>query len=409
MIYINDGGVYSKYHTDDEGHLVCAKENGASSIILNDVSNEFDAIITPSGELHFIIQGIGGELIYLKKICDTWKKYNIFKSRSGIKKIHKLSLDYSEGKLCAFYIMEHDGNHLMVKHRFKSEYLYEEPEVVGICDARRDFCVCKDGNGETNLFYKDINGARKQLIFGKDYMHKSSSELSLDKDILQFKAMYIGGKIYAVYTISKQSGAAIAFCDIKNPESQKIISFVMTKTCSPEILCLNGNIIIQWEENSSVMQISSEDGVNFTKPRIAVSGGNFAKYRSIEKSDIICDSCAILNDRPYVYEKKQNKEMPRMNSYKKDITNDKAISPLILKLAEIENDINNMGKTLFTICEMLNGIKDFKKETDEGNFGFPKKEENNESQKSLGDVGEKNDENIKLFENTDIDAVLPEV
>ncbi len=409
MIYINDGGSYSKYHTDDEGHLVCTKENGAVSIILNDVSDEFDAVITPDGELHFIIQGIGGELIYLKRINDTWKKYNIFKSRSGIKKIHSLTLSHCEGKLCAFYIMEHGGRLLMVKHRFKSENLYEEPEVVGVCDARKDFCTLKDGNGDTYLFYKDISGVRKQLIFGKDYMQKSSSELRLEGDILQFKAMYIKGKIYAVYTIAKQSGAAIAFCDINTAANQKILSFVMTKTCSPEILSKNGNIIIQWEENDSVMQIASADGFNFTKPKIAVSGGGCAKYRTTEQNDIICNRCAILNDKPFVYGKNQYKESNKMNTYKKDITNDKGINPLLLKLAEIEQDIDNMGRTLFTICEVLNGIRDFKKDTDAENFGFTKQEENAESEIKSDDIGEKNDENIKLFESTDIAAVLPEV
>lgn len=409
MIYINDGGNYSTYHTDDEGHLVCTRDNGAVSIILNDVSNEFDAVITPSKELHFIIQGIDGELIYLKKADDTWKKYNIFKSRSGIKKIHRLTLDYCEEKLCAFYIMEHSGRLLMVKHRFRSEYLYEEPEVVGVCDARKDFCIVKDGNGETNLFYKDISGERKHLIFGKDYNKKSSAIIKTDKDILQLKAMYLGEKIYAVYTIAKQNGAAIAFCDIKNPEKQRILSFVMTKTCSPEILSSNGNIIIQWEENGSVMQISSADGENFSKPKIIVTGGTCAKYRTTEPNDIQCDLCAILNDRPYVYQKNQIKEMPKVNTYKNDITNDKAINPLLLKLAEIESDITNMGKTLFTICEMLNSIRDFKKDTDEGNFGFANKNDNTDAEIKSEDIGEKNDENIKLFESTDIDAVLPEI
>ncbi|MBO7289731.1 MAG: hypothetical protein J6V03_07075 [Clostridia bacterium] len=126
LIYINENNLYTKYYISSDNRLMCQDKAGNENMILADISNEFDAI-SKDGVLHFVLQSSGGELLYLKKEDDTWRKFDILKSRRGIKRIHKIRLAKHQNKLCAFYIMEHNGQNLFVKHRFSTEKLYEEP------------------------------------------------------------------------------------------------------------------------------------------------------------------------------------------------------------------------------------------------------------------------------------------
>ena len=140
MIYIKTNNSYLKYHVTRDGKFICTQADGSESVILYDVSDEFDGVISEDGREHFIIQGLNGELVYLNKENDTWKKYNIFKSRKGVRKISEIKLTLFRDMLCAFYIMEYTGKNLLIRHLFSVNDLYREPEVLNITDKRKDFC-----------------------------------------------------------------------------------------------------------------------------------------------------------------------------------------------------------------------------------------------------------------------------
>jgi len=416
LIYIKEDDKYLKYHTGIDTRLICTKDDGTETVILNDISGEFDAVCDKFGTVHFVLQGIEGDLIYLKKENNTWKKYNIFKSRKGLKKIHGLCLKISGEKLCAFYIMEHEANLLVVEHRFSLDNLYEEPEVLGIADARRDFCVCSLQTGDFYLFYKDENGFRRKAILDCNFNLKAMENTNLEGDILSLRCMEFKGKIYAVYTVPRKSSTALVFCDINESGSEKIITFGISRNCIAQIVCSDNTIYVQWQENLGIMQSELKDGnPSFKK---SVSLGNAcvtAKVRNAQTDGIKCDMCAVYNFRPYIgkefWGNKKNMSKEAGEIYmksKNDITNPFDCNDIIEKLNSIQSDINNMGKTLLEMCEFLNELKKFKDDTVEDNFGFVNIIKEKKESLSGEDIGQIDEGNIKLFESTDIDAVLPE-
>lgn len=415
MIYIKSGDIYLKYHVTDDNRLICTDKNGTESLILTDVSNEFDAYKDMRGNTHFLLQGSSGELIYLKNEPDTWKKYSILKSRKGIKKIHSIRLIKNENYLCAFYIMEHDGNRLMIKHRFSENNLYEEPEVLGINDGKRNFslCVC---DSEYHLYYRDSENGTREFIMDDKFNIINTVSSRFNNEILAINTAYINKTIYAVCTVPKKMSTAMIFFDTKNEDKAKIITFGISRNCSPEIISAEGCIIIQWEENGSVMQTESYDlGESFSKPHLAGRQCVFADVRqNAKETPVFYGKCAIYNSIPNVsYNKnmQNNKAGINMNSSYKRSENHKfnevSSEFITQKLQAIENDIGELGKTLDEMCKFLDRLTEFKNNID-NDFNITQKETSNTATLSGEDIGEIISDNVKLFENTDIDEILPD-
>lgn len=418
MIYIKNDSEYLKYHVTDDGRLICSEKNGTESVILNDMSNEFDAFKDTDKTIHFVMQGADGELVYLKKENNTWKKYNIFKSRNGIKKIHSIKLIKKRNFLCAFYIMEHDRKRLMIKHRFSADNLYEEPEVLGIDGGKRDFALCS-GESESILYYNDTECGIKKVIMDDKFNVVKANSAKFKNEILTINVANIEGKVYAVCTVPKKLSTAMIFFDTENEDNAKIITFGISRNCRPEIIFDDRCIIIEWEENGSVMQSESFDkGKSFSKPHLAGSQCIFADVRQ-EKNEMphFSGKCAVYNSKPLISGRKatsNNKAGNMMNTNlqkanTKDFNPD-AASFITERLKAIENDIDKMGKTLDEMCKFLDKLTDFKKETERGNFDIVKDTKENAKDTILrsDDIGEIISDNVKLFENTDIDSVLPD-
>ncbi len=409
MIYINKGNSYTKYYITRDGRLICMENDGTEQVLLYDVSDEFDACISEDGNEHFIIQGLNGELIYLKKEKDTWKKYCIFKSRRGVKKISGIKLIQRDKFLCAFYIMEHTGRNLLIKHLFSAEDLYREPEVLSLTDKRKDFSVCENDMGEIHLFYKNEKGKWTEYIFQKDGTQKSTEELPIEEGILNLCGAFIKNELCFLYTVQRGKNNALVFARKNNLNDFKTVTFGISKTCRPEIISYDEFICIQWSENGAVMQSDINENSGFTKPKPIGVPGVIARIRENKDSGLKCQSCAVYNKYPYIpgrlFSRKENKGDDRMN-IKNDIINDKYSKEIINKLKEIEADIQTMGKNLDDMCLFLSELQDFKNNISNPEISIA----HNETKTALsgGDVGEVDEKNIKLFESTDIDSVLPE-
>ena len=403
MIYINENGTYCKYFTSYDDKLICSDAKGDETSVLGNVSGEFDALCADDGSIHFILQGTGGELIYLLKENNTWKKYNIFKSRRGIKKINNIRL-FKQGKyLCAFYIMEHGGKKLMVKHRFCKENLYEEPVVLGVAHSKGNYCICRNGTTFV-LIYKSENSTWIKVNMEKEFTKSESRIINFDEDIISIKTLSVNGRIYACALVPKNSSAVLTFFDTDAMNSAKIISFGLARNCVPEIICYNERLYIQWEENASVIEVYSDDfGKSFSKPARTRNACELASVRQAENINL-SDRCAIYNFAPCL--KKDNlskRSASAINNFNSNYTTDSSI--LLEKLKSIETDIDNMGKKLIEMCSYLEVLK--KLSHNEPEESFEACIQNSEPVHE-NDVGEINTENMKLFENTDIDSVLPE-
>lgn len=416
MIYIKENNSYNKYHITNDGRLICTDKDGEESVILYDISGEFDAIVSDESNLHFVLQGLNGELIYLQRESGTWKKYNIFKSRRGLRRIYGIRLAISNGLLCAFYIMEYTGKNLMVKHVFSPSELYREPEVIDLADARKDFCICESECGETYLFFKDENGVRKNYIFDTDFKLKKAMPCSIDTEALTVRAEFIKNELVFVYTLPRKSSTTIAFCKADKTGDAKIITFGVSRNCIPQIIAAGEFTAVQWEENSAVMQALSNDGGDtFSKPKSPGAGCMLYHARHPENSEIKCDMCAMYNNYPYIpgtdfNQKHQNKGDARSmnyNQYKNDIVNESYCREILTKLKEIDDEISKMSKNLEDVCSFLDDLKDYALKDDIGQIAIAV-DEDNKATLSGEDIGEIDEDNIKLFESTDIDEILPD-
>ena len=413
LVYINENGIYIRYYIRDDGRLMCLKKNGEENMILPDVSDEFDAI-QKDGCLHFIMQGTSGELIYLKKENDTWRKFDILKSRRGIKKIHSLRLLAGQNKLCAFYIMEHGGQNLFVKHRFSDDMLYEEPEVMGICSEGKMYSLSETEDGVV-LFFKDCEGVFKKIITDKDFNIKSIEECNFKNEILTINTLFFDGTLYALCTVKRKNSTALIFFDIQNEDDARLISFGMPKNSIGEMIASNGKITAFWEENGGIIYSQYIMGDNsFSKPRPLSRTYKMERIRGCGNNEyIFSGKCAFYNFSPQIPGglKKEISDSQRRNNMNPLNSDNKNIKPkdndfILEKLKKIEADIDRMGNSLKEMCVFLDKLSDFKKETErpidinqtDGVFAEITSGEN---------LTQINEENMRLFESTNIDEVLP--
>ena len=82
------------------------------------------------------------------------------------------------------------------------------------------------------------------------------------------------------------------------------------------------------------------------------------------------------------------------NRHSSDFT-DTSSKELILRLGKIQTEVEKIGVGLERVCAFLDKLTNFKKESEK-------------EISLLNDIGEKNEENIKLFESMTIDEALPE-
>ncbi|MBQ6894620.1 MAG: hypothetical protein IJN40_03905 [Clostridia bacterium] len=414
MIYIKEDEGFKRYYIRADGRLMCERKNGEEEIILSDISNEFDAA-QQKGCLHFVLQGAGGEVIYLKKEDGTWRKFDILKSRKGIKKIHKIRLIASENKLCAFYIMEHNGQNLFVKHRFSTDSLYEEPEVMGVCNEGKIYSISQTDNGFI-LFFKDADGVIKKILLDKDYTIKDIEDCGFKNEILTINTLFYKGITYALCTVRRKNSAALIFFDTDNEADAKIVSFGMAKNCVAEMIASEDEITAIWEENGGIIFSQYIIGnTSFSKPKPLGKGYRLFRIRPCCTSGYtFSGKCAFYNYLPHIpgYNfRKENQNTRRGNNMNSNGFEKNSIKPkdndiIIEKLKEIEKHIDNMGNTLKDMCSFLDKLTAFKKEADNTCENY---DENNIIAEIAGkeNLGEINMENVKLFENTDIDSVLP--
>lgn len=418
LIYVNENNFYTKYYISKDNRLMCQDKAGDENMILADISNEFDAIFK-DGALHFVLQSSAGELLYLKKEDDTWRKFDILKSRRGIKRIQKIKLAKQQNKLCAFYIMEHNGQNLFVKHRFATENLYEEPEVMGTCSDGRTYSICETKFG-TVLIFKDTSGIFKKIICDNDFNIKSVEECHFKNEIFAFSTIYYKNKLYALSTVKRKNSTALIFFDTENENDAKIVSFGMPKNCSPEIIASEDGITVLWEENGGIIYSQYIIGNDtFSKPHLWGKGENLVSIRPVHTNyAIFSGKCPFFNFMPQIPGNslkpgsENNNRRFDMNSAKFET---EKIKPkenefVIQKLTEIEKEVERIGSSLTQMCSFLDKLTEFKEnaqkmtaDTREDGV-FAKITESEATERSIEEI---NEENMRIFENTDIDSVLP--
>ena len=409
IIAKNDNNI-QKYYVDELGRFLSQSKNKKSEIILENISNKLDMVYTNDDIMHFVLQDKNGSLIYLKYQNNIWKKYEIFNCIHKSERIYDLKLCVIHSILCAFYILETNSEKILVKHIFTSSDFNKVPEVLDRCDKNFDLSLCTLKNDETHLFYKNINGEIIKKVFDRNFNFIREESPCFDGEISKLQTISISNDIYMLFIEQKKSYNVLKF---KFGKTEKVICFALSKNTEFGMILNSDEINIRWIDNFNLYEVKSTDsGKTFTKPIIK----NYRYYicylreKGVFKG-MYCDKF-IFTLKDNFTKPKDNvhinnievKENENMNEYKRynfssndnftDISKDKYIKNLI----SIENEMKNLKKDTEKICKFLEKIIDFKNDT---------KMIKPIATQTYGEITDTNEENIKLFNEMEIDDVLP--
>lgn len=420
MLYLKSHNDISKYYVRSDNKFIVKKPGKGADIIIDEVTGEFDGVCPEDGSIHFLIQSTDGSLVYLKYENDSWRKYIIFKSKNNTCNISSIRLTYSEKKLCAFYALVHGEKTMLVRHIFSDKELYTVPEVVDLLDVRKDFCICTDVSGNTHLFYRNRDGERIEKIYSDTMTETSSKRHSEDDNTYSFTAVCNAEGIYRLYTSIRKSYTALILRTCNDEE--KIITFAVARNCRHAVSTNDGKVTVQWSEEGRIMQTHSENhGKSFCRPYVLKKDCDFSKVRIRGiRPGLYCNEYAVSHDNMPDFTIQTNKskdpnhkETATMNNagmrsnYRFVTSEENKAAELIKNLENIEARINSLGKSLEKICKFLEKPPEFKNNIDNNEFSVAPKAQKTKTAEETNDIGEKNEENIKLFESTDIDSVIP--
>ena len=406
-LVINSNQTSLRFFTDEKSNFVMTCHDTQPMIIMENSSYEFDGICDASGILHFLIQSNDGTLFYIRYDNKTWKKYNLFSSKEKKKSVSDIYLSSNGKTLCAFYIMEHRNKFMLIKHIFSAENLHITPSVIDLVDFRRDFCICTHPDGNTHLYYRDEKGRRQELIFDKNFSVIQSSTLKDNNDTYVMKVSNNGISVVSASICARKNHTALIF---KSQDDEKIITFAVAKNAPLSICAKENKIRIFWQEGSFIMYSESRNGgMDFTKPKYCKSETGFLRVRNkgempgMYRSDYIC-----IDDFSY---QDTRKPLPTRNEYikkgvssslKNDAYHDIDSAEFIKKLSRIEKETEKIGIGIDKICIFLDRLVQFKKDAENHVHSFSPQIKISEKT----NIGEKNEDNIKLFENMSIDDAI---
>lgn len=414
-LYIKQNDGYFKFYTDESARFMMVAPDMRESVILSDMSKEFDGICTDDGSMHFLIQSDKGELLYLKHENGTWKKYNIFKNKDNVCKISNIKLTCSGNVMCAFYVIEHRERSMIAKHTFSASNLYVTPEIADLTDRKKDFCICTNFNGNMHLFYRDIAGRRQEIVYDKNFVRREQNRKALKDEMHNLCVVNNGSRMLSVYISTKKNYTALMFADEESKE--KIITFGIAKNTNLSMSADGDYICIYWTENGIMMQaVSRNGGESFGKPQAIGRNIDFDKVRTAgEKPGIKHGDLTVMREHRGKSANQQFDRYERMNKMNNrpgyEATGKAAFADMdsaqfVHKLASIENEIAKIGAGLDKVCTFLDRLLKFKEDTHKDHFPVKSEQATVISDVPSSDIGEKNEENIRLFESMDIDEVL---
>jgi len=403
IVCINKKDDEYKFSVNDKNKFTEISPDGKESILLHEVSDEYDGVCTSDGDFHFLIQSITGELIYLKSEQNVWRKYSIFKNKDNECKIKNIKLTFSDNALCAFYTIDHAGKIMLCKHIFGANNLYMTPEIADLTDGRRDFSICTDMTNCTRLYYRDIAGQRQEIVYDKSFMKISQRKRASGGEIYNFSAVNSGKRIDSVYMSVKKSYTALMYSG-EDEKKEKIITFGISKNTKPVICAKGDEITIIWQDNKNIFKsVSKDGGESFSKPVAAIKNTEFVRLRRCGfRPGVVYSDWSLRNDFVSEIRTKTMDErrsvMDKSSRYDGQIT-DRNAKELVMRLEKMQNEIEKIGFGIDRVCDFLARLTEFKKESEKDTL---------KEIIASSDIGEKNEENIKLFESMTIDEALPE-
>lgn len=140
------GEILVFYYDKSRGICYRNQQEDTIHILTEDTDGTMDVIVTE--EIHLICQSKKGELVYFCYHSGQWYQRVVLKSKQEIPSFHYLRLCEVNSRLTFFYILEHQGQSLLVCHPLKGT-----PTPVTRVSGRR-FLLRRDTEGNLYLIYK---------------------------------------------------------------------------------------------------------------------------------------------------------------------------------------------------------------------------------------------------------------
>ncbi len=133
--YDKNRGICYRNEQEDTVHILTEESEGIMDVVATD-------------EIHLVCQSKKGELLYFWYHIGQWYKRVILKSKHEVPSFHYLRLTQLNADVTLFYILEHQGQYLLVCHPLKGI-----PEPVTQVSGRR-FLLRKDKYENLYLIYR---------------------------------------------------------------------------------------------------------------------------------------------------------------------------------------------------------------------------------------------------------------
>ncbi len=243
-----------------ENELLCRRiedgEMSENAEVLADITDaDFDAVIDKGDTLHVVTGSRNGDVIYLRKIDNVWKKAAFLKLRKEFcTKAESFFMFKTEEGILVIYVISYDGRKTLCRQSVSDKI--DTPIVLAELDDNSPIFVCQNNSGDIFALYTDYErgefGYRCSLNEGKEW--SSFSVIEGDgKGIQNVSAECDREQLYVCY---RHKGGIHFRCVGKGAEilDSQILTRKHVENCSKLIMnCRDDLLRLFWNNKSSMI------------------------------------------------------------------------------------------------------------------------------------------------------------
>lgn len=384
---------------NSSNELLYTVRNEKTEIIYKNVSSDFDVISEGNGNIHIVIVSLTGALLYLRYSADGWKKYTVLDSRGSGKRINGVRLLNINGRINAFYCIEYESRMMLIHHIFDAADMSREPSVVDYVGLRCAYSVCTDDSFNIHIVFSGENSRLKYMIFSNSQKRYTACDVAPDDEIRAVSCVCVGGGICTAY-LSREREYNVISCFRSDTGEKHTVGFGVDAISEPCIFSDGSSVYVQWCEKGYAFECSAGGDFKFGKTQSLGQTSGILRLRSSVSSEMrLIDKCAAsLVKRPMMSAKEvfdkilegavggfepvgsQVQKYARENeNFIKDSFREDLYSGLEIRISDLENRLDALVKFLDS-----------------------RPSDKAEERPHLDDVGETDEENVKLFNSIDV-------
>lgn len=388
-----------QFSCTQKGELIYSKNGENNQILLSNATDEFDLITDIDGNFHLVAQTADGNLVYLIYDFKNWKKYNILNSKSGNTAIKNIKIIFVGEKIHCFYALSFGGKNMLIHHVFSQNEHGNSPTVISYIASGKEFKIFADTAGNIHIFYFNEKSEFCYKIYDTAY---SDGVFPNNDDVAEICPVYDSDGIsHFLYSARLKSYYTLTYFNSKFKE-KKTISFGDSPLRDCRLQIREKNVLIQWRDGPNYYECTSPDkGASFKKP--TQFNRNQSKKLSVRLRSPFNPLC-LNADRIFLSPSEKKSRQTILYSKGKKTENK---SPVVADgrelehMNEFENKLNDHTRELARLSSSINSISE-KLKALEKTFSERAEKTHSNDIALPNDIGQINEENLKLFSSTDI-------